>query len=718
MGLLDVAKQTFKTVEEAGSNLFHAAYDKASDTAKAAIDGGKSLISSAVDATAGAAGTIANLETQALSAGVGVTLSPLTVAMKGTSAASAEVAARTAVDAISTVAGAIVGGGVLGAGIALTQVAVNKWVSLDSKYTVQTVKSLDKDPNALEFDSLWNLYDGRKPADAQASATRGEGGKVKATEKGSEKAPLTLEVPDIFQGSKGQTVRPSDKAAAEKAEGALSHQYINARGETVALVVKPGEVRYSAKDSAGKTTTEARFTQEQTAIAHRGETAVLDKIKNELHLTTPQLELLQKDGNQQIKLNDGRQIIKDAQGIRLTDSTGKVVETISDNQVQVAPDVFMVSSGANLDEEAKKHSQKADTQSTTLLVSADGSALALLPGGIKVEVRKDKSAIIKTPEGRVFLREAAGKLLVLENGKFVPLAEENKPAGTALQDGGMRTGNLEIAHGRLRSHHIDMDLVNHIITMMDAHNQQKKQATVKLDTGAGVQVETPEHNISASGNTVTTSTTDNKPVATWNFENKTLETKEVTIAPDKTVIKESKTEIRPDNSVEFEGGQGPVLKPDGSAQLDEKTTVDKNGNVESGNWRASAGFRCESVSVSSVEHTALTKITGANASAQNVYNKALNGMVTMADLSELNANLSDVTALIQQLTAVGNTALVGELQNSYAKILETINFALPKAQAAQVALDRGITSPFIIKQIEDGTVGSSPQQAARSVLAA
>lgn len=41
----------------------------------------------------------------------------------------------------------------------------------------------------------------------------------------------------------------------------------------------------------------------------------------------------------------------------------------------------------------------------------------------------------------------------------------------------------------------------------------------------------------------------------------------------------------------------------------------------------------------------------------------------------------------------------------------------PKAAAAQVSIDRGEGSPFIIKEIEDSAGGRNPDQAAPRVLA-
>jgi hypothetical protein len=175
------------------------------------------------------------------------------------------------------------------------------------------------------------------------------------------------------------------------------------------------------------------------------------------------------------------------------------------------------------------------------------------------------------------------------------------------------------------------------------------------------------------------------------------------------------TIVTANNTVKFDGGDGPILNSNGSMKLDEQTFVDSHGHVSSGSWSASAGT---SERTSPIETSVATTSSNAAAAALNVYGRAACGMVTLSDIGALNQSLADISSLMSQLMAQGRGDLMGELQSACSAVVEAINFATPKAQAAQIAMDHGITSPFIIKEIEDGSSGRTPTQAANNVLVA
>jgi hypothetical protein len=428
-----------------------------------------------------------------------------------------------------------------------------------------------------------------------------------------------------------------------------------------------------------------------------------------------------------------RKIVKEASGaIKLFDSHGRLLQALSVGQLLIGADndIHMYNAGTNLTAKVResKTAQAADPAAeakspVNVFMTTAGDLLAELPDGSTMQRRKeDGNVMMRLASGQVVLVEAgSGNVLILHDGKFEALvsgSEEAKKAQAALNAGG-----IELADNKIAFQGGALDLTHQTIAWRGPNNQRKHidlSQTAPDAAGSTVTVKTDTQTVVATGtNQIQTTDTDGNKYDT-NLTKGDVRTPEVYVAPAEIRAKQNDGKeviIKSNNEVEFDGGKGPKLHKDGSMKLDEQTSTDSTGHVHSGSWSGSfAG--AAGAERAHLETAATNTSMNARNNANNVYSKAAGGMVTFNDISALNSELGDVSAMINQLAAAGATDLIGDLQNSCAALIETINFATPKAAACQIAMDKGITSPSVIKQIEDGTYGRSPEQAVSAVLAA
>jgi hypothetical protein len=609
------------------------------------------------------------------------------------------------------------------AALTLTKVSDGHWLSGDKTIAVQQVDSFKGNKSADAFDTAWAAYDKQNPGSKPAAERAGSK---------NETTPQSLDFsPEIYISNiKPAADRSADKGA--ETTTATSRDYTNANGEQVKVTANNGEIKYNATKD-GKVVTEASQTADASTISHRGATATLDTKAGRLEFSNDQLKLLQQDGRAVIELGQ-RKIIKDASGaIKLFDSHGRLLQALSVGQLIIGADndIHMFNAGTNLTDKARENkTAQVDGEAAAdakppvnVFMTTAGDLLAELPDGSTMQRRKeDGNVMMRLASGQVVLVEAgSGHVQILRDGKFEPLTsgtDEADKAKEALIAGGIQVSGQTIAFqgGAL-------DLKHQSIAWRGANNEHKHidlSQTAPDAAGSQVTVKTETQTVVATGtNEVKTTDADGNKYDT-DLTKGDVRTPEVYVAPQEIRAKQNDGQeviISKENEVAFDGGKGPRLHRNGSQDLDEQTSTDSTGHVRSGSW--SGSFAGAAMAQRAQLETAATNTSmNARNNANCVYGKAAGGMVTFSDISALNSELGDVSAMINQLAAAGATDLIGELQNSCAALIETINFATPKAAACQIAMERGITSPSMIKQIEDGTYGRSPEQAVNVVMAA
>lgn len=604
--------------------------------------------------------------------------------------------------------------------LTLTEVAKGRWLSEDKKVSVQQVDAFDA-KSTSDLSNAWALYDQQKPQ-ADRVASKANENKTNALSFDTD-IYLIKDDPLAAAGRISDGIgKPAPGDAAVK-----THGYTNAAGDQVHLQAGNGEIAYTAERD-GKVITSARQMEGESRITHRGATAVLNTTEGVLRFSNKDLSLLQKDGNAEIKIGDHK-ITKEADGkIHVFGSNGAELQTLQLGELLIDRSIRMFRAGTNLREKAETTQPPADPAQPTVnvLMTTAGDMLAQLADGTTIQRRQeDGNVLMKLAGGKVVMIEAnSGQLLILRDGKFQKLeagTQEAEQTTAAMVNGGMQFDGRDL---RFAGGNLSLDRKE-----MTVNGPDNKAQTIDLSettanaTTSKVTVRTDSQTVIATGNNeVATTTTDGKAF-TSNLNTGTLTTPEVTVTPENIIAKQDNgadVVINRLNEVNFDGGKGPTLRRDGSMKLDERTETDSKGNVHSGDWHASMGSSSDrgTAGGTTLESKATTAAAGAKSNAGAVYGKALSGVVTYSDISALNANLSDINALIAQLAAAGLTGLIGDLQNSAASIIETINFAMPKAEAHRIALERGITAPSVLKQIEDSTNGRTPDQAVKSVTAA
>jgi hypothetical protein len=401
------------------------------------------------------------------------------------------------------------------------------------------------------------------------------------------------------------------------------------------------------------------------------------------------VKILQQQGNQQIFLPQGLRLEKKDGQLELYSPSGTLLQRLAKDALIIEDDVALVQ-GFDL----QKASEDMDQSLIRVLISStDNSALARLPGGIDIEVRSDNSAVIRTDTGEVLLVDEDRKVYIFENGKFVPLPGGKHGRVNVDEAGTVSIGKLKISD---RDITFDGGNINLNDQSIKFHNGSKGQRSVQLgQQSKGVCVVTTNQTVSAFNEAVKTimNAQSGEPAQQWSLDlaKKSFESRDVYVGMDETRIKHADgradTIIKADNTVIFEGARGPILHRDGSMRFDEQTYVDSRGNVTSGDWHAAtaySGTRTDSnQSNNGIENAAAQTASHASSAAMSVYGKASAGVVTMSDIDALSQSLGDVTALISQLSAAGRMDLAAQLQNARGIIIQAINFALPKAQAAQ-----------------------------------
>jgi hypothetical protein len=699
MGLWDVAKKGVSAVGDFGSSMV----DKASDLYNSTYETVKSVGSGLVENTVDLYNTVTNIDiTKTLKAVGTVITNPSTAIFQGIDYISSNYATGgKAVEVMSMTAAALSGP------VGFAEVAAKLTMG---NVKVEQVASLPQDQNNVEFGNIWEQYEKQQLAQSGNRPSTGNG---RAQEQSTE--------PQVVQASAAGTVieftdpfrRPKADAPQAVTTGDAQAAQTNTRTEngiTTDARVQAGQATVRQTDASGNVITEATSTADRARVTNSGVTAVLSRSTNELTVTHEQMQILQKDG-------DGRTIYKNKGGIRMYDRDGLFVQAIDLTKVRVCDQVTLVRDKAEMAAQAGRAVEQG-LKTTQVWVTPDKEMLAAFEDGSMFQIRQDLSAIIRTTDKRILIIDPKkqGKVVEFANGAFKEL--DTDEVARAVGE------HIRIDGTQINGRDLQIDLQQQMLKLFS--QQSGGQATAEVNYGAGagqgVRINTARTQVVAAGDNVTTTTQEGQPVSDYNFKTQELKTPEVTqnLRTNETTINATGTVVKENNEVDW-GKNGPKLHADLSIQVDEKTFISANGEVTSGSWKASANFGgfVANPQAASAESAGRTTATTAAASAQSIYNKAQSGIVTMSDIGALNVGLGDVTAAISMLIAKGgDPSIIGELNRSYLKILDTINFALPKAQAAQIAQDKGVTSAFLLKQIEDGSYGNDPHKAAQKVLVA
>ncbi len=485
--------------------------------------------------------------------------------------------------------------------------------------------------------------------------------------------------------------------AAKALEG--NYEYIDSRGHKTVVSGEQGNVRVVTTDAEGKVITEISKSSDQTDVIHNGEHGVR-KPDGSIEFTGNGFRMVIKDGRRQIFLNDGRELIRDGAGAQIRDNrTGQHFD-LSEHQFKSACLSGLLLTIARQEDDLEKLTREIlrdlkPDQAAMLVIKGHGSRTIFGDGTI-MDVRPDRTARITTSDGHVFIMDKDGRFLYeLADGKTAPLDRDNLPPHIKYKDGRFRIGDMELDPTEMRviAQRMSVKLSTGESTYT-GHNGVQTIVQTRLDGSTQVQDgDTVIDNSGENGKVSVKSLTNPEHDLLLDLTTHTIETKLFTDTPESLTVKATGTVIRPSGVIEF--GGGPVLFADGSVKVDDRTFIGADCSV-----RSDCGAEGKASSVAN---------DGA-AKAAGVYGKALSGIVRSADVAALSGALGDVVGLIG--TVLPGSTAYARLMVSYSQICSAINFATPKAHAAELAISKGIGDETSLKHVEDNTLSASPEQAA------
>lgn len=672
MSFLDAVKNPGKAISDgwnAVTDTASAATQKLSEAVQKPIDFTKSLVNTAYDKGINFVSSVTNIDADkikgTLSAIGTVVTHPISSLVQGVSAATLSTDAQSIVKNISSVALLT---SPLSAGIALTQVASDRWLSADKKVSVQKVDSLKNNKDAIEFSDLWDIYDSEKSKSTGTDATATTQKPTEAVVAGDANKPAAV------------------RRTADKTDGTDGRSYTNANGERAQVQVSEGRIDYTATKD-GHVVTLGTQTAERSTLMHQGETATLETKVGKLSFTSEQVQVLQQNGNAEVKLQDGRRVIRKDDVLQLFDNSGHLLQEVQANLIKIGNDIKMYGRGTNLEAKADETTaEQQNSQTINVLATTDGEALAMLPDGSRIQLRKDGNAIMKLSNGQVVLVEGSGKVLILKDGSFEEISGEKAEEMTAK----VTDGRMQLQNGQINFQGGKVNLREREIEYQNGSHQMRHVKVQRHDNRAvGIRVQTPEQVVETNEQTNVVKTTDTAGnTSTTDITKGNIETAHVNVTQEQINVKHTDgtpdTVIKSNNDVQMRGDKNKELHHDGSLKLDEQTETDAAGNVRSGSWHASAGGAFGGPMEASIQFQgkAIAVSMTAQDTAAAIRDRALRGQATYSDVAALNNDLGNVTALINQLAALGCTEYIPQLQNSCSALIETLNIAVPTAAKA------------------------------------
>lgn len=528
---------------------------------------------------------------------------------------------------------------------------------------------------------------------------------------------------DYLQGK--TDVAPGDAVQRTSGtEGAAfqDHKYTDDQGREVEVKAGNGQVTITRRGKDGKVETEVKTMDQLTTAEIGAVNARRDVAAGVSTVTTPNGEMSQgPDGVRRLKIGDytierspdGKTVWRDSNGrviSHLTDKLVTVAETAQGKVSMVMPDAQI----QELARSAQENLANAPDDKMDVLVSTTGLVIAVTRR-MRIDRMTNGNTIFRSrkPDGgeSAFMLEKSGKLLHLVDGKFVEADENARDQWKAFTEQlrNIDGAKLDPATGNLTLR--QMTAEGRTITI---GTKPEEQVRIEQDEQKGPTVTTPQAVATYQGSKIAIDAPTIGRV-TWDGQN--LETEKFLLTPETMKDKEHGAEIDRAGNITTDHGKGPTIKADGSVDFDRVTSVDADGNVTSGAWRASAGYDTTAAPGGSLEKATQSKITNATADADAVYKKVLNRTVRMSDIGSLDAAYSSISGLLQTFANAGNSQMVAQLIHAMGKINEVRSAAVAPAYAAQLAIEKGISSESQIASIQGRLLTDTPEHAVALTMA-
>jgi hypothetical protein len=659
----------------------------------------------------------------------------------------------------------------------LVQAGDNRWTTKDNRFSIQTVDKLE---HQADTDALWAKFDAdvraRTPKGKDSSASDSDKEACRA-DKSAKPDPAYLDFTSLLSGLDKTNKKPQPCDAPVDKHGL---EYIDAQGNHVHVEVTPGQATYQAFDGDKLVTSAVQTADHATLfhggqtfnLDIKGQKLEMNSDQVNVLQTKEFAEVKLKTGQTIIRKGDtielqdeSGKVVEQIKANSITFGGVPVFGTQEDMKKATDGRIGKAT-------EAETYVAK---DGTARIVAANGDVLDVNRDGRIMIHDKDGHVFVIGTDKKMYV-QVDGKFIPITEWRGDGKTHVDGDGNAQSEGFGYFNGVLRFAQASLDVHEQVLrfrDQLNRKVKVQLAHDPDEHPAggspagepekpgepskpaggsdkpaggsttgtTAEKphESHAGVTVEVEgvgTLKATAGSDDVTTTLPSGETFHATMGAQPSLSNKYVTVKSDEIDVPDpddpnrKPTIIKPNGDVFTDGGDGPRLYHDGSMQLDSRTSFSADGVVRSGDWvfsrnpsyYSSYDERLRNL-IHSNEPRTMAVLAGAaqsaSASAQGaaseVYNKAQGGIVTMADIGKLNSSIADISMLLNQLG--GNTcAAAGELQAMLGVLSQTLDFATPKAAAAQVAIDRGERSPFIIKEIEDNTGGRSPDQAAMRIL--
>lgn len=493
----------------------------------------------------------------------------------------------------------------------------------------------------------------------------------------------------------------------------------NEKQEKTEITALPGHVHIEKRDGEGKLETVVDKTSGKTIVLHGKETVSIENgkevVKGDGYTVSWDAE-----GKRHIVQDNGLEVIRKGNEVQVLDMTVKP-------NLMTNGHVGFTNNQDNLPALTEEIRSKLGQGEAYMLAIKGGGIRTIFQSGGTFDV-KQNLARMETKDHQVFQLEMKNNQIYLrQDGQLYALNDERIAKVVTAEDGKYKIGGLVIdpkmlcveSENRVHIHNNPTDAA------APADTPTRPQIQLDFLKGLNVLVDQSGHNWNASIHPDNSSTiSDEKKTTSYennNNDNKvvittpaakdapdqaaikttvdigttTVETTKVLDTPEQTTIKNTDTLIKDDKTVQFK--DGPTVNPDGSVRVDKNTFVDKDNKVTSHGWESSAA---QGQSSSVTQATAQNVAMNINGKANSMFSKANSGVVRWTEVAVLNSALGDVLSLMGVVPADSSAYAI--LMNSYGLLLEAISVATPKAQATEMALDKGITTPSLIKAASEG----------------
>ncbi len=637
----------------------------------------------------------------------------------------------------------------IGAGISLgsklVRVAEGMYQSEDKKVTVSRVRGEEAAKLADDWD---RMFDSDKPCTGKDVCSI----EVPNIYDSLKTQPSTERVSSVDDTSAlSQDLKRWLFDENEKAKGSDNlFSYKDQKGQRTEITAVPGHVHLETRDENGnlKTIVDKSNNQSKnkTMVLHEKESVVIEGDKQVVKGDGYKVSW-DDQGKRHIFLDNGNEVVRDGDSVKIIDQSGSNTLEVQKGSLVNPGSGWAFSDSLSSDDLAKRTEEIRkglepgqayllaikgrgtrailnDDEHTTFDVNGNKARLEYYNKDnnkhqvIHLEKRDDQIFVKK--DGNWIPADSKDSPIKVEDGKF-KLGDlvietnfcpgkngENQDGGIRHFGGGRGADNKPADGGALRPGSPWGGFVMHKL------NNAGQEITATTDgqgnskfIEANNTYENNSDNKEVKITTIDPAANDSKKPGDSNEPAKTVDVMTVDLGTTKidtpklvddterTVIKDTNTVIEKDRTVKFE--DGPIVNPDGSVKVDKHTFIDKDMHVTSHGWESSAasGGR-NSISELNAQSIAVN-VAG---KAQGMQNLVKGSNVSWAEIASLNSALCDVVNLLSSVP-VGSPAHA-MLLRSYALLVDAINIATPKAQAADCAEKNGLKSEEDTRAVEKG----------------